>query len=210
MELKPTYSPDFDQMVLAELCNNSEIERLHEYSVWSHIKEAFNANLYEDLIDDIEKINWPYDHSSEMLDIIRMWEIVGAVNTKMLSGYYISGRIGKKDISKILYLQALRSAIRTLINENELTEYYLQLLFVIESDLSTTWWFNSEKKNKEWNYFKFWDIPKIHQPKYDNEDNYPYGHYTIHETDIFNMNKYNTYMRFADTHYIDSDFLKTL
>lgn len=210
--IKTIYREEFDVMVYSDLSDNQLMKRYHEYTKWTEIDKTFNFNPYSDILGEMETTEF-IDKKlqySELCEVIKLWDIRWAVNTELLSYKYISWSISKNDIYRIIYLQALRNAIHSIVEADYLSEYYLQLLFVIESDLSLAWWFSNEKKDMDWWYFKFWNIPKIYQPHIDNEDNYPSGHYSITENDVFSMKKYQDFSKFANTHSIDSDFLRSL
>ena len=88
----------------------------------------------------------------------------------------IERKIPKEKIELIEYLQAERTFLFSLMStcsDTELKKFDRKVEH-IEFALQDLWGFPLDK-----NYHKFWNRPRCSCPKMDNEDNYPYGYYTI-------------------------------
>lgn len=83
------------------------------------------------------------------------------------------------NLSKIIELHEFKIAIFYLIHETNdiiLMKSLVKDLTEIEFELQALWGFE-----KNANYHMFWQYPKCHCPKLDNNDNYPHGYYIINK-----------------------------
>jgi len=176
--------------VMSDIINNE--------NYWSNIK-----------IQDIENIFNELKYSNLAVEKFLMKKVLDKViyEPAIFNPFLLekNNRNISTNWKNIVKLQTLRSIIYHLIDIEFITldDELLNLIYLINADLSVEWWFSNNNIDVDWNYFKFWEIPTVWQPSLDNNDSYPYGVYSFIERDNFSIKMHNNSIKYTKNHKLD-------
>ena len=158
-------------------------------------------------------INWFMSYTLSLQEILLDMKII---NYKINKNLLNKQKDKWANLIKIQYYQNLRFQLEEIAKgltfkidkekEEDILNLIYQFLYVMEQELQLSWSFVWRKSDVQWNYFKFWELPHSGQPYMDNNDNYPSWYYFFNETDLFNLEKHNEFIRLAPKFKINNIF----